>query len=96
MSPEQVDGLALTPSSDLFSLGSVLYVLCTGRLPFQALTISGLLRAVAEFAPTPIRTLNPDVPEGLALLIEKMHAKKPVDRPASAAIVAEHLLAWCS
>ena len=45
MSPEQVDGKPLSAASDLFSLGSVLYTLCTGSVPFQSETMSGLLRA---------------------------------------------------
>lgn len=95
MSPEQVDGKTVTAASDLFSLGSVLYTLCTGHLPFQAESLSGLLHAVAEKAPTPVRELNPKIPEGLTQILEKLHAKNPVDRPRSAAGVAESLKPWC-
>ena len=89
MSPEQVDGITLTAASDLFSMGSVLYAMCTGTLPFHAETLTGLLNAVADKTPPPIRELNPGIPEGLSQLIERLHAKKPADRPASAAAVAE-------
>ncbi len=95
MSPEQVDGKPLTPASDLFSLGSVLYTLCTGQLPFVTETMSGLLHAIAEKNPTPIRELNPSVPEGLVRVIEKMQAKNPAERLLSAAAVAEALKPWC-
>jgi len=89
MSPEQVDGKALTPASDLFSLGSVLYTLCAGRPPFAAETMSGLLHAVAEKTPPPIASFNPAIPEWLTQIIEKLHAKNPAERFASAADVAE-------
>ncbi len=95
MSPEQVDGAVLGPASDLFSFASVLYTLCTGRLPFLAETMSGLLHAVAELEPTPIRYLNPEIPSDLARVIERLHAKKPSDRPATATMVAEWLQPWC-
>jgi HD-like signal output (HDOD) protein len=89
MSPEQVDGKPLTPASDLFSLGSVLYTLCTGKPPFSAESLSGLLHAVAEKTPPPIRTVNPAIPEWFAQLVEKLHSKDPKDRFPSAAAVAE-------
>ena len=77
MSPEQVDGKPLTPASDLFSLGSVLYTLCTGQPPFAADSMSGILLAVAEKQPAPMRIINPEIPEWLARVIEKLHAKDP-------------------
>jgi CheY-like chemotaxis protein len=94
MSPEQVDGKQLTPASDLFSLGSVLYTLCTNRPPFAAGSMSGILHAVAEKQPSPMRIHNPQIPAGLVAVIEKLHAKDPHDRFALAAEVAEHLAQW--
>jgi serine/threonine-protein kinase len=91
MSPEQVDGKPLAPASDLFSLGSVLYLLCTGKHPFIATSLTKLLRAIAENTPPPIRSLNPDIPEWLAQLIQKLHAKHPQDRFLSAGKVADCL-----
>ena len=94
MSPEQVDGNPLTSAADLFSLGSVLYTMCTGQLPFRAETLSGLLHAVAWKHPTPIQVLNPNIPIGLVRVIEKLHAKDPADRPPCASKVAEWLQHW--
>ncbi|HWY87587.1 MAG TPA: protein kinase [Gemmataceae bacterium] len=92
MSPEQVDGKPLTPSSDLFSLGSVLYTLCAGQIPFMSASLSRLLHAIAEETPPPLQSLNPEVPEWLAQLIAKLHAKKPADRYPTAGAVAECLV----
>jgi DNA-binding response OmpR family regulator len=94
MSPEQVDGKPLTPATDLFSLGSVLYALCTGRPPFTAESMSGILHAVAQKQPPPMRIVNPQIPDWLVEVIEKLHAKNPKDRFPSAAALAEHLATW--
>ena len=94
MSPEQARGEAIDSRSDLFSLGSVLYALCTGRSPFRAETTMGILRRVSEEAPRPIREINPEVPSWLAAIIAKLHAKDPADRYASADEVAA-LLGRC-
>jgi DNA-binding response OmpR family regulator len=94
MSPEQVDGKPLTPATDLFSLGSVLYTLCAGSLPFTAESMSGILHAVAVKQPPPLRIANPEIPAGLVEVIEKLHAKNPEDRFPSAALLAERLATW--
>ncbi len=91
MSPEQAEGKPIDHRSDLFSLGSVLYAMCTGRPPFRAGTGMGVLRRVCEDAPTPIRETNPAVPDWLAAVVEKLHAKDPAGRFQSAAEVAEVL-----
>jgi serine/threonine protein kinase len=91
MSPEQADGLPVDHRSDLFSLGSVLYALCTGRAPFRASGTMAVLRRVCEETPRPIREINPDIPEWLVAIINKLHAKKPADRFQSAREVAELL-----
>ena len=91
MSPEQVDGKPLTAASDLFSLGSVLYTLCTGHSPFVADSMSGILYAVALKRPEPIRIQNPEIPDWLVDVIEKLHAKEPEERFPTAAALAEVL-----
>jgi hypothetical protein len=91
MAPEQARGEPVDARTDLFSLGSVLYELCTGRPAFRGPTAVAVLRRVCREAARPIREVNPDVPEALCRLIERLHAKKPADRPASAQEVAELL-----
>src|SRR5262249_55898549 len=70
MAPEQARGEAIDHRADLFSLGSVLYAMCTGRPPFRASTAVAVLRKVSEEAPPAVRELNPEVPAWLAALIE--------------------------
>jgi tRNA A-37 threonylcarbamoyl transferase component Bud32 len=91
MSPEQARCEPLDHRADLFSLGSLLYVLCTGREPFPAGSPIAVLRQVCEATPRPIRELNPAIPPWLAAIVERLHAKHPGDRFASAAEVAELL-----
>ncbi|MFW5921417.1 MAG: serine/threonine protein kinase [Polyangiales bacterium] len=71
MSPEQAFGRPLDARSDVFSAGSVLYELCTGRPPFTAPNEIDLIFAVRDAAPTPVREMNPNVPEALEAIIEK-------------------------
>jgi hypothetical protein len=91
MAPEQAAGEAIDPRADLFSLGSVLYEMCTGLPAFRAPTTVAVIRRVCDEAPRPVREVNPDIPEALCRLIERLHAKKPADRPASAQEVADLL-----
>jgi serine/threonine protein kinase len=93
MAPEQARGEALDHRADLFSLGSVLYTLCTGREPFPSDSPVVVLRHVCETTPPPILELNPAIPVWLAATVERLHAKDPADRFDSAAEVAE-LLAY--
>ena len=94
MAPEQALGETIDQRADLFSLGSVLYVMCSGRPPFRASTTLAVLKRVAEDAPRPIREIIPEVPEWLCAIIAKLHAKKPEERFASAKEVAD-LLGRC-
>jgi tRNA A-37 threonylcarbamoyl transferase component Bud32 len=84
MSPEQARGLTLDARSDLFSLGCVLYELCTGREPFVGPTPTAALTALAVDTPRPVRELNPKTPPALAKLIGRLLEKVPQHRPASA------------
>ncbi|TWU37851.1 Serine/threonine-protein kinase PknB [Novipirellula aureliae] len=88
MSPEQASGKSVDQRSDLFSLGSVLYAMCTGHAPFRAETSFGVLRRITDEDPKPIRETNPDIPEWLCRVIGKLMSKQPDDRYGSAAEVA--------
>ncbi len=94
MSPEQARGEAVDHCSDLFSLGSVMYAMCTGRPPFRAETSYGILRRITDSEPRPIREINPEIPTWLCAVIERLHAKSPDERYQSAGEVAE-LLGQC-
>lgn len=80
MSPEQAQGQTLAPSSDLFSVASVLYTLITGRPPFRASTALGVMKRVCEDTPRPILEIIPETPSWMVSIIEKMHAKDPRGR----------------
>jgi tRNA A-37 threonylcarbamoyl transferase component Bud32 len=91
MSPEQADGRTVDHRSDLFSLGSVLYALATGHPPFRANGMAAVLKRVAADLPRPVREINPDIPDWLEEIIQKLHAKEPAKRFQSAQEVAELL-----
>ncbi len=91
MSPEQARGDRIDARSDLFSLGGVLYFLASGKLPFQADSVMGMLTALAVADPKPIRELNPRLPREAADLIMQLLAKKVERRPASAQEVVNRL-----
>jgi serine/threonine protein kinase len=94
MSPEQARGDCVDARSDLFSLGSVLYAMCTGRPPFRADTTFGVLRRITDTQPRPICEINPDIPAWLAALIDRLLAKDPAARLATASETAD-LLKQC-
>jgi serine/threonine protein kinase/Tol biopolymer transport system component len=91
MSPEQARGERVDGRSDLFSLGSVMYAMLTGRCPFRSNTTMAALRRVCTDQPRPLDQLNPDAPRWLIAIIERLMAKNPDDRFQSAAEVAEVL-----
>jgi serine/threonine protein kinase len=94
MSPEQAKGETLDHRTDLFSLGSVLYTMATGRPPFRANGTLAVLKRVAEDTPRDIREIIPETPPWLCDLIAKLHAKDPAQRFQSAREVAD-VLADC-
>ncbi len=94
MAPEQALGQTLDHRSDLFSLGSVLYELATGRPPFRAPTTVAVLRRVVDDTPRPIQEIIPETPDWLVEIIYKLLSKQPDQRYQSAKEVAD-LLARC-
>lgn len=78
MSPEQARTQVVEHRSDLSSLGSVMYAMCTGHAPLRAESTYGILRLISGKEPPPIRGINPDIPEWLCAIINK-----PMDKQAS-------------
>lgn len=94
MAPEQAQGQKLDQRADLFSFGSVLYQMLSGRPPFRAPNTIAVLKRVVEDTPRPIREIIPEVPEWMCELIGNLHAKDPDQRYSSARGVSE-ILAQC-
>ncbi|QEL16100.1 serine/threonine-protein kinase [Limnoglobus roseus] len=91
MSPEQARGSKIDHRTDIFSVGSVLYRMSTGQLPFQGDNLMDLLMALGGKEPRQVTELNPKVPSDLAALIHKMLSKNPDDRPQTAEEIAAAL-----
>ena len=91
MSPEQAKGEGIDHRSDLFSLGSVMYAMCTGHPPFRAETPYGILRRITDNAHRPVLELRSDVPAWLCSIIDRLLAKEANNRFKSADEVANLL-----
>ncbi len=94
MSPEQAMGQPVDQRSDLFSLGSVLYTMCTGRPAFRADSAVAVLRRVCDDTPRPINEVNAEIPAWLITIVERLISKAAADRFQTAEEVAE-LLSQC-
>ena len=84
MSPEQVTGVDLDHRSDLFSLGSVMYFIATGREPFRAEAAFALINKITRDVARPPRSINSDIPETLDRIIGRLLEKNPSERIQSA------------
>jgi serine/threonine-protein kinase len=93
MAPEQAVGDPIDARTDLYSLGCVLYAMLTGRPPFVGDSAMAVLHQHLHKAPTPVRTVRGDVPPALDQLVERLLAKDPAGRPATATEVRHELIA---
>jgi urea transport system substrate-binding protein len=91
MAPEQVVGGDLDGRTDLFALGCVLYEMLAGRVPLSGTDTRDSLRAVVLQNPVPIAQRAPHLPASVCQLVDKLLAKEPKDRPASAEAVVERI-----
>jgi len=92
MAPEQAeDARAADPRSDVYALGATLYHLLAGRPPFAGGAAADKLYRLSFAEPTPLAALRPDLPPGLARVVERMLAKAPARRLGSAAEAAAQL-----
>ena len=91
LSPEQARNEALDDRTDLYSLGAVLFMMCSGGLPLTSGSISGQLIAIICYTPTSLTDVKPETPVALSELIDQLLLKEPKDRPATASEVAKRL-----
>lgn len=84
ISPEQAQGFPLEPTTDIYSLGVVMYEALTGALPFTATTPVGVAMLHATTPPAPIHTVNPAVPSEIERVVMCALRKDPATRYASA------------
>lgn len=83
ISPEQAQGKDLTATSDIYSLGIVLYESATGRLPFDGPDAVSVAMKQVNDLPAPPHEINPDIDPALEAIIMKAMAKNPADRFAT-------------
>jgi len=93
MSPEQINGEEVNHQTDIYSLGVVMYQLFSGRLPFSAKNQPDLIRKIKEEEPTPLNVLRPDVPDCLAMIVDRCMAKEPANRYLTWSDIAQDITA---
>ena len=88
-SPEQARGTTVTPKSDIYSLGIVLYEMLTGSVPFDGETPVSIALKHLQEEPPALRIKNPEVPAAVEALLMKMMMKNPTMRPDSTEVLRE-------
>jgi len=91
LSPEQARGEDAGPRADLYSLGVVTYQLLSGRLPYEATSLSELALKQQRESPAPLDELKPRIPRTLAQAVASALSIDPEHRPGNALALAEAL-----
>ncbi len=91
MAPEQIIGQDITPKTDIFAAGAVLYEILTNARPFQADTLHAVLYKITSEKPPPLDKLLPGLPSALNDIVAKSLEKEPDDRFATATEMANEL-----
>lgn len=92
MSPEQARDLELGPTSDVWSMGVVLFHCMSGTLPFKGTSMTDVLLKVVSADPEPLHVVNPSVPKALSLAVSRALDRDPKRRPPTMGALARLLL----
>jgi hypothetical protein len=93
MAPEQITNGAITPATDVFAVGCMLYELLSFQKPFEGESVHGVLYQVLTTEPKPLRTVAPSIPAALERVVGKAMNKVPHERYESAAQMQSTLIA---
>lgn len=91
MAPEQASGGTITPRTDLYALGSVMYAMLAGRAPFKGKNATEVIESLKRDQPVPLDLVNMELPEPLVDLVHSLLAKAPEDRPPTALVTRKRL-----
>ncbi|PHQ36448.1 serine/threonine-protein kinase [Rhodopirellula bahusiensis] len=93
MAPEQAGSYSITPRTDLYALGSVMYAMLAGRAPFAGKKVTQVVEALQRDRPVPLDLINPDIPAEVVEIVHQLLEKDPTDRPPTALAVLNRLKA---
>src|SRR5262249_51410615 len=91
MAPEQITGQSVSPQTDIFSVGAVLYELLTGTRPFHADTLQSVMYKIVSEPPPELTKSIAGVPPALDAIVKRALAKDPKDRYPNATEMANDL-----
>lgn len=92
--PEQTQGQTVSPATDVYTIGVILYEMLTGRLPFQGQTSQELARQHAENPPPPLSRWNPQIPPRVEQIVLQTLSKEPARRYRTAAQLGQLLIEY--
>jgi serine/threonine-protein kinase len=91
MSPEQIAGQTLSPASDLYALGMVMYLLLSGEPAFTARSTRELFERIHNEPAPPVQSQRDDLPDAIGVIVDRLLSKDPKERYPSGRKLAEDL-----
>ncbi len=91
MAPEQAGEGPITPRTDLYALGSVMYAMLAGRAPFSGRRVTEMIESLRRDKPVPLDLIRPELPREIVEIVDELLQKNPADRPPTARKVLNRL-----